>query len=109
MFRDIKESDWKYLRNLKQFLLERACSGINQETKLVLNNVNGLSQYEVYISLYEHIEKKDKIIADCFNDYKRSKAIEIVLNLLRYELITDEEIQGFSDETKEIINKISDV
>lgn len=109
MFRDIKESDWKHLRNLKQILLERACSGINQEAQLVLNNVNGLSQYEVYISLYKHIEKKDKIIADCFNDHKRSKAIEIILNLLRHKLITDEEIQVFSDETKAIINKISNI
>ncbi|MCU0286617.1 MAG: hypothetical protein MUF15_09475 [Acidobacteria bacterium] len=53
--------------------------------------------------------KKDKLIADCFDDYRRSTAIYKILHLLYNKIITDDEFEGFSSETKEIVEKIKEI
>ena len=99
----IKESDWKYLNKLKPILLERVCAKINREAELKLENKKNQSQYEVYMALYKHYEQKDKLIAECFDDYRRSTAIYKILHLLNKKVMTDDEFEGFSSETQEII------
>jgi hypothetical protein len=109
MINSIKESDWKYLKKLKPILLERACAKINKEAELKLKNKQNQEQYQVFMALYKHYHKKDKLIADCFDDYRRSTAIYKILHLLYNKIITDDEFEGFSSETKEIVEKIKEI
>ncbi len=109
MLKDIKESDWKYLRKLTPLLLERACAKINLEAEALLKNPGNIDQHRLYLTLYKHYEEKDNVIADCFNDHRRSTAIYKILHLLHHEIISDAEFEGFSSETKEIIERIRSV
>ncbi|UCH93903.1 MAG: hypothetical protein JSV88_27055 [Candidatus Aminicenantes bacterium] len=103
MIDKIKESDWKYLKKLKPALLERACANINKEAKLILENKENRDQYQVYMAIYDHYQKKDDIIDVCFNDYRRSTAKQKILNLFKYGILSELELQGFSDDTKEFV------
>ena len=103
MIDKIKESDWKYLKKLKPILLERACANINKEAQLILENKENRDQYQVYLAIYKHYEKKDDMIADCFNDYRRSTAKRRILSLVYYGIMSEDELQGFSDDTKEFV------
>jgi hypothetical protein len=103
MINEIKESDWKYLKKLKPILLERACANINKEAQLILENKENRDQYQVYLELYDHFQKKDDMIADCFDDYRRSTAKRKILRLVDYGIMSEDELQGFSDDTKEFV------
>ncbi len=90
-------------------LLERACAKINREAELKLKNKKNQDQHQVYIALYKHYRQKDKLIADCFNDYRRSNARNKILHLLYNGIITDAEFEGFSNETKETVRRIKEI
>lgn len=109
MHKEIKESDWKYLKKLKPILLERTCAKINREAELKLKNKENREQYQVFIALYEHYRKKDDLIADCFDDYRRSTALYKILHLLYNGIMTDAEFEGFSTEMKETVKGIMEI
>ena len=98
---DIKESDWKYLRNMKKTLLDRLCNRIldNIQTESNLEKREP-DVHEQYLKVYRLIKKWDKIIADCFDDWSRSNIIYHILFLIKHQVITDEEIDQLSDETQ---------
>lgn len=106
MIDKIKESDWKYLKKLKPILLERACSQINKEAKTILENGVNHNQHEIYREMYKHYDKKDDLIAECFNDYRRSTAKFRILSLVRHGIMSDDEFQGFCDDTKRFVRSI---
>src|SRR5436190_20676370 len=102
MERKIPESDWKYISKLKEKFLNRLCERINAESLAILKNGN-MTQHEKYLELYKHIEKGDFLIAKGFNDWRRSRAFENLLFYKQQGLITDEEFEGLSNETKQVL------
>ncbi len=100
----IPERDWKYLRGIKAEMLSELCGGINQEAADILGS-EGKTEHEKYLKLYKHIEESDKIVGDCFNDWRRSNLRIRLLLLHRYKLLTDERIGRLSEESRELIRK----
>jgi hypothetical protein len=47
--------------------------------------------------------KWDKTVADCFNNWRRSDLILNILFLIKHQVMTDEEIDQLSADTKEQI------
>lgn len=109
MIDTIKESDWKYLNKLKPMLLERACASINKEAESILKNEENRDQLEVYRALYRHYQLKDDMIAECFNDYRRSKAKLRILSLYSCGIMSDAELEGFSDDTKDFVRDMMEL
>lgn len=103
--RHIKESDWKYLRSIKDQVLNRHCDGILEVIDLILQNRKS-EEHKSYIQIYNLINRKDDEIAITHNDLKRSNAIEKICHMRRHFAMTDEEFSKFSDETKDIVNSI---
>lgn len=103
--RPIKESDWKYLRSIKDLILNRHCEGILKVIDLILQNRKG-EEHKSYIQIYSLAKRKDKEIATTYNDLKRSNALEKICHMRRHFAMTDEEFSKFSDETKDIVNHI---
>ncbi len=103
--RHIKESDWKYLRSIKDQVLNRHCDGILEVIDLILQNRKS-EEHKSYIQIYNLINRKDNEIAITYNDLKRSNAIEKICHMRRHFAMTDEEFSKFSDETKDIVNSI---
>lgn len=106
--REIKESDWKYLRKLKPILLERACAKINRDAQKLLENKDNIDQYQLYLTLYKYYKEEDEVIAECFNDHRRSMAKFRIISLVKHGIMTDDELQGFSDETRETVAHFKD-
>ena len=102
----IPEKDWKYLRSIEAELLSELCRRINQGAVEIVRSKSG-SEHEKYLKLYRHIEASDRIIADCFNDWRRSNLWLKLPLLRRHKLLTDERISNLSDETRERLGRFA--
>jgi len=99
----IPESDWKYLRTIKENMLSTLCGRINEQSKDILNNQSA-SEHKKYLDLYKYIQKSDKIVADCFNDWRRSN-ICLKIQQIRYnDLLTDDHLDQMSDQVNVVLD-----
>ncbi len=99
---DIKESDWKYLRNLKKVLLDRLCNRILDDIRTECGmEKREQDAHEQYLKVYDLIETGDRMIAECFDDWRRSNIILHIVFLIKHQVIAKDEIDQLSDETKE--------
>jgi hypothetical protein len=104
MPRDFPEPDWKTLSRLKPLVLDRLCQRILLESEDIIVRIKEGGYHSVYLELYKHIHASDKKIANCFNDWRRSSALEILINWRSENLLTEEEFTAFSSETRTIVN-----
>lgn len=98
----ISEKDWKYLRHIQPEMLASLCNRINQEAMGILRSGDG-SEQEKYQRLYQHIHDSDKIIAVCFNDWRRSTIGQRIIHLNSHGLLTQEHFQHLTEETRAFI------
>ena len=99
---NIPESDWKIFKRVHPLALERLCERILEESRKICDTKN-LSAHKRYLRLYRHIEKRDKDIAQAFNDYRRSTAILCLRAMYFLDLLTDEDLEQFSDQVQDMI------
>ena len=104
----IPEKDWKYLRKIEPEMLATLCSSINDQSKAILNTIDK-SDHDKYLELYNHIKQSDKIIADCFNDWRRSNVWVKIQHLKYHDLLTDKYLNGLSDQCRAILVTISGI
>ena len=107
MTRTITEKDWKYLRSIEKELLSNLCRDINQSAVAILSSESG-SEHDRYLKLYKHIDTSDRIMADCFNDWRRSNLCLKLLLLHKHNLLAAEHIAKLSDETRKLINRFTE-
>jgi hypothetical protein len=100
MSRDIKESDWKVFRELRSIALERFCRRILDEIQQEAADADR-GTHERYLAVYDRIRRRDREIADAFNDPRRSTAIQRLLAIQSHRLLTEEELGRFSPEIRE--------
>lgn len=98
----IKESDWKLLSQLKTDALERFCQRILSEIESINAN-HAISAHQRYLEIYQIIERRDKEIAQTFNDHRRSTAFNELAAIQSHGLLTPEEFLRFSPETRSAI------
>jgi len=91
----ILESDWKYLRKIEPDMLANLCGRINTESQAILSD-ESMSEHEKYLELYKHIKDSDKIIADCFNDWRRSNIDLKIRHLWNYGLLRETHLNKMS-------------
>ncbi len=101
MWRNIAESDWKRLSKLKPLVLDRLCHRILEE--IAVAAADSGSYYDRYLAIFDIVQKRDREIADAFDELSRSKAYERLGVMRSLNLISDEEFSGFSKETQEIV------
>jgi hypothetical protein len=100
--RTIPERDWKYLRSTEKELLAKLCGKINRKALEILQAPE-VGEHERYLRLYRHIEKSDKIVADCFNDWRRSDIVLKLLLIRKHKLLSAEMVAKLSEETRELL------
>jgi hypothetical protein len=103
MQNDFPESNWKTLSRLKPLALERLCKLILQESGNILDRAQEGGHYQAYLNLYKHIHASDEKVANCFNDWRRSQALNILASWRSEHLLTDEEFNTFSPETRAMV------
>lgn len=101
----VPEKDWKRLKKLKDEKLNKACSNILQKIESEIKGEEKNS-HEVYLKVWKLIEREDKKIAEMFDDLRRSNALYKLASWKIYGLLNDEELSGFSEETRSTIEKI---
>ena len=106
--REIPESDWKYLRTIKDDMLDTLCKRINDGASLIYSNKK-LSEYEKFRNLLEHIHEGQGRVANCFDDWRRSTVIMKLLALHEERLLTKEHLSHFSTETRQRLRDLSEL
>jgi len=103
---DIPERDWRCFKEVQKKLLERFCADILQEFAVASRSVQGTAHAR-YLKIYKLIEKRDKQIANTFNDFRRSTAITQLGIMRRIKLLSDEDLSMFSEQTRTFIEGIA--
>ncbi len=102
------EKDWKYLRRLSDDLLQAVCERINERAAAIASSEIG-TPHERYLALFRHIKKSDAMVAECFNDWRRSRLTMIVFSLRKHGLLTDEHLTGLSEQAQNFIHAMEEM
>ena len=100
------ERDWKILREVSRLALERFCERVLQECASVTAD-HSRTAHERYLKLFRLIEKRDREVARAFNDLRRSTAIQRLIAMHHLGVVTEEEMERFSLQTRETVEALS--
>jgi hypothetical protein len=101
---DFPERDWKHLRKVHRLALERYCERVLQECATILNDP-GRTAHERYLELFRVTRERDEELAGAFDDMRRSRAHARLVAMCRLGVVTDEEMEGFTPETRGIVER----
>ncbi len=98
----ISESDWKLFRQLHPIALERFCQRVLSEIdRLASDTIK--TGHERYLAVFKLIERRDRELANAFNDLRRSTALQQLACIQSHELLTEEEMSRFNPETRDAV------
>ncbi|MGV2871497.1 hypothetical protein [Colwellia sp. E150_009] len=101
----IPEKDWKLFRKLQSELTAKACEIIFRQVNDIANERAG-KEHQSYLDLYRLIETEDAKIAEMFNNPTRNNVILKIVSLKKYDVLSIEQFQMFSEETQGVVNRI---
>lgn len=101
----IKESDWKIFKELRPLALQRYCERVIGDVDKIIHDTEG-DAHERYIEMYKIVHDGDKKLANMFDGFSRSKALDQLVMYYSNDLLSDEEIAELSDKTQERIHAI---
>lgn len=102
MTRDFPESDWKRFRQLSTVALDRICERVLRELTAIAADASQ-SHHDRYLKVYRTIHERDEVIADAFNNQRRSVAIHQLMMIYSQGLFTDEELDSFTPGTRDLV------
>jgi hypothetical protein len=108
MGNNIPESDWKVFRKLHPVALERFCQRVLSEVSRLAAD-DSKTSHERYLAVFKLIKQRDGEIADAFNDFRRSTAVRQLAAIQLHELLSDEELAGFSPETRNTVQALLEI
>jgi len=100
-----KESDWKKFRNSLDKWRERYLKRKNDEIRAILED-NNLNATEKFWDIVEFQRNESKILRNCLDGYSRSNLTLHMALMKRYEMISQEDIEEFSEELQEFLKNI---
>lgn len=95
-----KESDWKLFRKLIPVWQERYITKLNKEYIGIL--IQDKNSSTIFWELNDRI-KKDRNSPGVIIEMSRSLLVENLISLIKHNVITLDELNDFSEETKESI------
>ena len=98
----IPEPDWKLLRKLEKEKLAIACENALDTFRRIIDAAD-TDSHTRYLNLFKATRKEDRKIADMFNDLKRSAGILNLSKWYQYGILSEEELQLFTVETRDRI------
>lgn len=98
----IPERDWQKLKAMKDRVLDAACRRVLEQAQQTLNHREGRN-HEAYLELYKLMNDGDQQIALMFNDLRRSTAIFKLVAWQTQGLLTDQDLEEFSEETRQTL------
>lgn len=105
MMREIKESDWKLLKQIHSQALERFCKQVLLEIECI-NCDTAKGFHQKYLDIYEVLHRHDKQMARIFDDLRRSTALIHLASMKARGLLTDDEFSRFSEESRNLVDQL---
>src|SRR5690349_17246983 len=102
---EIRESDWKLLRDLKPVALERFCDRVLTELA-ALSTADGKGAHERYLAVFDQLTRRDRDLSRAFDGLRRSTALLQLAVMRSHGLFTDEEFARFSPETRRAVDTL---
>ena len=96
---EMSESDWKILKELKPLVLDRLCALVLQKVAQQCDSPSE-TNHQRFLKARSLIEAVNKDLGQIFDDMPRSNALERLRSMVAQELITEEELLRFSEETR---------
>jgi hypothetical protein len=104
----IPESDWKRFRQLHPIALERFCQRVLAEVEK-LTSATDKTSHERYLAVFQLIKRRDRELANAFDDMRRSTALRQLACIRSHELLTEEEMARFSPETRGAVQGLLEI
>src|SRR5688572_29016675 len=108
MLRDIRESDWKVLRGLKDVALGRFCQRVLDEMIGIAGD-GGKTAHQRYLAVYTLLERRDRELAETFNGLRGSMALMQLARMVALGLLTEDEQSRFSVETRDWVKGLAEM
>ena len=96
------EKDWLYMKSVREELLVALCGKINRACAAILAS-QGETEHARYLRLYTYIGAADEIVAECFDDWKRSGISQKACSLHRHGLLTAAHLEQLSPAARNCI------
>ena len=101
---EVIESDWKYFRSQIEPWRERYLATVNKKLQKIITDEK-LSETDKFWNIKKTCDEKVKVLQLCFDDIRRSMMRIRLSAMLKYKIITNEDLQAFQDEhVREIEN-----
>jgi hypothetical protein len=100
---EIRESDWKRLRQVHAAALDRFCVA-------ALTRIHHATQdtapapHERYLTVFRIVASEDKRLAAIFDDLRRSNAVMHLVSMRAAGLVTDDEYAKFSQDLRDTVD-----
>lgn len=105
---DFTESDWKYLRSIHDEMLSALCGRINQQAANIVRDQTE-AEHAKYLRLFKHVRASDEVIAQCFNDWRRSTIALRALCLRRHKVLTQAQFAHLSPGAQDQLNALESI
>ena len=103
--RDMKESDWKVFKRLRELALERFCERVLGEIAHISSD-SAKSKHEQYVAIYRLVRDRDKEINPIFDFLRRSTAVQQICSFRSHDLMSEDELRLFSPELVASVERI---
>ncbi len=100
----IPEADWKKFGPLRAVALDRLCDSILKSAVEIAKNEND-SNHDRYLLLFKTVRDQDRELAQIFDGYSRSKALMQLAMMASKGLISEDEIEQFSEDTQNYVRR----
>jgi hypothetical protein len=99
------ESDWKKFRTIVPELRERYLRERNSELGAILRDESSTPTNQFWAAS-ERIEEIGKILRMCLDGHSRSKMVYYLMAMYRHQMLTEEDLDGFSEEVLERLGRL---
>jgi hypothetical protein len=102
---DMRESEWKLFRKVREAALDRFCEHVLSEISDLLSPARG-SHHDRYLAVFKLLENRDRELAEMFDNPRRSTALMQLAQMRSQDLLTDEEFARFGLDTRDWVEKL---
>ncbi|MDA3930131.1 MAG: hypothetical protein PF541_14365 [Prolixibacteraceae bacterium] len=108
---ELSKKDKKTAREIIELgLLKEFENGLMKADKIITNwKSEQKNNREAYHSLFDHIHKFDKHIALRYDGMTGSRYLLIIAGQLNEGIISDADLENFSEEAKQTVKRIADI
>ncbi len=100
------ESDWKEFRNIVPTLRERYLEKLIPELTATLRD-HAQTPTERFWSAHERMKEIEKTLRACLDGHSRSRMMSYIFQMIRHQMMTEEDLAGFSEELRERVKRSS--